>query len=145
MNIYVKTYVIIIAISLLAVCCKNSVNYDVKVRFVDSAFVNDKQTYSSDEIIYILATESFKAAMPDTVMVTIESSLGDFEIVKCWNRGFIAIPEICLHGGSILSQYSSSYIHNNDILEANATNDVIQLLYEVKNQTAVDTAYVIAP
>ena len=129
----------------MIVCSKHHNDYDVKVRFVDSTFVNDKETYSPDEIIYILATESCIASMPETITVSIESGLGDFEIIKCWDRGFYTFPEMCSHGGNIQSQCSSSYIHNNDILEVSPTNDVISTSYTVKNQVAVDTADTTAP
>lgn len=142
----VNIAVAITIVSLMIVCSKNHNDYDVKVRFVDSTFVNSKETYSPDEIIYILATESCIASMPETITVSIESGLGDFEIIKCWfPKSVVTIPEIHIHGGRILSLHSSTFNVNNDTLETDYPNDVITVLYEVKNQTAVDTAYVIAP
>jgi hypothetical protein len=134
----------IIIASIISGCSKTEIDYEVRVRFVDSTFVNDRETYNIGEIIHILATESVEATMPETVTVTIESGLGDVEIVKCWFRGLYTVGPRH-HGGTILCQGASSAIQNNSILEIDSTNDVIHALYEVKDQTAADTASTIVP
>jgi|GEM_PF-5798727 len=132
---------VVIMLFLLS-CGGDNLEYFANVRFVDSTFLNDKESYKSNEVIYVLASEQLQAEMPDTTKVLIESSLGDREFIECTLWLYSPIPEIRGHRGQIMCHEASLPTQNNGTLDVKYTEDTLFVSYTVHNEKAFDTAFI---
>lgn len=112
-------------------CYKEDQSLEINVHFTDSTYVGIKEIYKIGELIYVLASESFEAEIPDTVEIEIESGIGDYETIKASSKGAIPIPEIRDHGGYIQSNATDSITQKNGIIEVHPKGDTLWAIYTI--------------
>jgi len=130
----------IVLISIIS--CSEKRHYSVRIGFTDSTYFYEKDSYKAGDTVYVTGSEWYGAFMPDTVQFQITSKIGDIETIIAWFQT-ASSQHINTHSGCINSLSKTPPEVFNGILEVKGSGDFIKVYYEVKGQTAKDTALII--